>query len=62
MSEPAEPGLFDGEEAEEPEGGAASQERRRVREYRITGLADLLPDWLLPPEGKQHVRAARREN
>jgi hypothetical protein len=27
----------------------------------VTGLADLLPDWLLPPEGKQHVRAARRE-
>ena len=28
---------------------------------RITGLADLLPDWVLPPEGKQHVRNARRE-
>jgi hypothetical protein len=31
------------------------------RVYRITGLADLLPDWILPPEGKQHVRNARRE-
>ena len=29
--------------------------------YRLTGLADLLPDWILPPEGKQHVRNARRE-
>jgi hypothetical protein len=36
-------------------------ERRRTREYRISGIADLLPDWLLPQEGKQHVRAARRE-
>ncbi|MCC7104208.1 MAG: hypothetical protein IT307_03630 [Chloroflexi bacterium] len=27
----------------------------------MTGLADLLPDWLLPPEGKQHVRNARKE-
>jgi hypothetical protein len=31
------------------------------REYRITGLADLLPDWILPPEGKQHIRNARKE-
>jgi hypothetical protein len=31
------------------------------RVYRITGLADLLPDWLLPAEGKEHVRNARRE-
>lgn len=36
-----------------PAGGA--------REYRITGLSDLLPDWILPPEGKQHVRNARKE-
>jgi hypothetical protein len=27
----------------------------------ITGLSDLLPDWLLPPEGKQHARNARKE-
>ena len=27
----------------------------------VTGLADLLPDWILPPEGKQHVRNARKE-
>ncbi len=39
------------------EGGEAG----RTREYRITGLADLLPDWVLPPEGKQHVRNARKE-
>lgn len=37
------------------------RERRRTREYRISGFADLLPDWILPQEGKQHVRAARRE-
>ena len=35
--------------------------RERERVYRITGLADLLPDCILPPEGKQHVRNARRE-
>ena len=34
---------------------------REERVYRITGLADLLPDCILPPEGKQHVRQARRE-
>ncbi|MGE3270295.1 MAG: hypothetical protein AB7P40_16195 [Chloroflexota bacterium] len=27
----------------------------------ITGLSDLLPDWILPQEGKQHVRNARKE-
>lgn len=27
----------------------------------ITGLSDLLPDWLLSPEGKQHARNARKE-
>jgi hypothetical protein len=42
------------EEAEAPDRG-------RTREYRVTGLADLLPDWILPPEGKQHVRNARKE-
>jgi len=31
------------------------------RVYRVTGLADLLPDFILPPEGKDHVRNARRE-
>jgi hypothetical protein len=35
--------------------------QREHREYRLTGLADLLPDWFLPPEGKQHVRNARKE-
>ncbi len=47
MSEPAQP--------------AATTDRERTREYRVTGLADLLPDWILPPEGKQHVRNARKE-
>ena len=46
---------------EEPAAEGEAQERRRTREYRLTGLADLLPDWILPPEGKDHVRAARRE-
>jgi hypothetical protein len=39
--------------------GPANESRRH--QYRITGLADLLPDWILPPEGKQHVRNARKE-
>ena len=42
--------------------GERPQERARdERVYRITGLADLLPDCILPPEGKEHVRNARRE-
>lgn len=36
-----------------------TEEPRRNRS--ITGLSDLLPDWILPPEGKQHVRNARKE-
>jgi hypothetical protein len=43
------------------EQGAGRSDSRRERTYRITGLADLLPDCILPPEGKQHVRNARRE-
>lgn len=50
------------------EGGASqasreqeSRERGGERTYAVTGLADLLPDWVLPPEGKQHVRNARKE-
>jgi hypothetical protein len=47
---------------EVPEGAQRPDERARdERVYRITGLADLLPDWILPPEGKDHVRNARRE-
>lgn len=38
---------------------AAGEARRRG--CRITGLSDLLPDWLLDQEGKQHVRNARKE-
>ena len=37
----------------------ADDEPRRGR--RITGLSDLLPDWVLSPEGKQHMRNARKE-
>lgn len=39
--------------------GAEDEPRRQQR--RITGFADLLPDWILPPEGKQHIRNARKE-
>jgi hypothetical protein len=47
---------------EVPEGAQRTDERGRdERVYRITGLADLLPDSILPPEGKDHVRNARRE-
>jgi hypothetical protein len=28
---------------------------------RVTGLSDFLPDWLISPEGKQHLRNARKE-
>ena len=38
----------------------AGDETRR-RRCSVTGLSDLLPDWILPPEGKQHVRNARKE-
>ena len=41
--------------------GAADGNESRQRPYRVTGLADLLPDWILPPEGKQHIRNARKE-
>lgn len=34
---------------------------RRNRVSGITGLSDLLPDWILSQEGKQHVRNARKE-
>jgi hypothetical protein len=34
-------------------------EPRRGR--HITGFSDLLPDWILSPEGKQHMRNARKE-
>jgi hypothetical protein len=43
-----------------PESVDAPGETRR-RACRITGLSDLLPDWILPDEGKQHVRNARKE-
>lgn len=47
---------------EESVAGSENERKERdFREYRITGLADLIPDWLLPPDGKQHVRNARKE-
>ena len=45
----------DQNDAQQADGGA------RPRWGNITGLSDLLPDWILPPEGKQHVRNARKE-
>jgi hypothetical protein len=41
------------------EGTGADDARRR--RPRITGLSDLLPDWILPQESKQHIRNARKE-
>lgn len=41
-----------------PNAGARAE---RARERVITGLADLVPDWILPSEGKQHLRNARKE-
>ena len=41
--------------------GAAQAEGADRHGYRISGLSDLLPDWILPPEGKQHARNARKE-
>ena len=38
----------------------ATGERRKCPSG-ITGLSDLLPDWILSQEGKQHVRNARKE-
>jgi hypothetical protein len=46
---------------QEHESAQPNDEPRRSREYRVTGLADLVPDWILPPEGKQHIRNARKE-
>jgi len=39
----------------------AADETVRGRRSQITGLSDLLPDWILSQEGKQHVRNARKE-
>jgi hypothetical protein len=41
--------------------GSAQAEGSARRGCGITGLSDLLPDWLLSPEGKQHARNARKE-
>lgn len=45
------------EERSTPEVDTRSGKRR----CRATGLADLLPDWILPPASKAHLRTARRE-
>ena len=44
-----------------PSQGEGAGDETSRRQYRITGLADLLPDWILPPDGKQHIRNARKE-
>jgi hypothetical protein len=44
---------------QEPASPSVDESRRERR--RISGLTDLLPDWILSPEGKQHVRNARKE-
>jgi hypothetical protein len=48
-------------ESSQAEEQGKERSARDERVYRISGLADLLPDCILPPEGKQHVRQARRE-
>ncbi len=44
-----------------PSQGPTAGDETCQRYCRVTGLADLLPDWILPPEGKQHIRNARKE-
>jgi hypothetical protein len=44
---------------QEPIAHTADEPYRERR--RITGLADLLPDWILSQDGKQHLRNARKE-
>lgn len=49
---------------DQPTGHSEHDDDRRARRSRlseITGLSDLLPDWVLSQEGKQHVRNARKE-
>ncbi len=48
----------DRDQASQNDGGAHEW---RQRGRSITGLTDLLPDWLLSQEGKQHARNARKE-
>lgn len=43
------------------ESAPGARPESKTREYHVTGLSDLLPDWILPAEGKQHVRNARKE-
>jgi hypothetical protein len=52
--------MIEHDRGQESEGSAQTEPSAR-RGCGITGLSDLLPDWLLPPEGKQHARNARKE-
>lgn len=46
----------------EDSGDLSSEERRQVRESTPSaGLIALLPDWIVPEEGKRHLWQARRE-
>ena len=47
--------------SEEERGAPEAESRSNQRRCRVTGLADLLPDWILPPTSKAHLRSARRE-
>ncbi|MCC7372156.1 MAG: hypothetical protein IT306_27320 [Chloroflexi bacterium] len=46
---------------DQPTADADDAGERRSRASGITGLSDLLPDWILPQESKQHLRNARKE-
>jgi len=50
-----------GQTAESVDRAEASERSAGRRGCRITGFSDLLPDWILPPEGKEHMRNARKE-
>ncbi len=52
--------MIEHDQGQETEGAAQTETTGR-RGCAITGFSDLLPDWLLPPEGKQHARNARKE-
>ena len=47
--------------SEDERTGPEAETRSGRRRRRVTGLADLLPDWILPPASKAHLRSARRE-
>ena len=47
--------------SEDERSAPEAETRSGKRRCRPTGLADLLPDWILPPASKAHLRSARRE-